>query len=153
MSRSLVTILSLIVLMISCARKTVPITDEYEKINSLLPKVDSLPLATPCDVAGPVISRAKNFVGTVLYYGHPEYHGNTGMYCILYSVPNTIDSRIYGYVCNMPDKFKQIGLEVLFSGDYYHAYKDIRHTGRDGQTLLYLRLETIRVHEGVVLPR
>ena len=136
MSRSLVTILSFTALIISCARKTVPIADEYERINSLLPKVDSFPLPTPCDIAGPVISRAKNFVGTVLYYGHPEYHGNTGMYCIIYSVANTADSQIFGYVCNMPNQFKQKGLQVMFSGEYYHAYKDIKHTGRDGQALV-----------------
>ena len=144
MSKSLVTILSFTALMISCARKPVPIADEYERISSLLPKVDSFPLPTPCDIAGPVISRAKNFVGTVLYYGHPEYHGNTGMYCIIYSVPNTIDNRIFGYVCNMLDKFKQKGLGVIFSGEYYHAYKDIKPTGRDGEPLMYLRLESIR---------
>ena len=145
MSRSLVTILSFTALIISCARKPVPIADESERINSLLPKVDSFPLPTPCDIAGPVISRAKNFVGTVLYYGHPGYHGNSGMYCIIYSVPNTTDSRKYGYVCNMPDKFKQIGLQVVFSGEYYHAYKDIKPTGQDGQALMYLRLESIRL--------
>ncbi len=103
-----------------------------------------MPSPTPCDIAGPVISRAKNFVGTVLYYGHPEYHGNTGLYCIIYTIPNTTDSQKFGYVCNMPDKFKQIGLEVIFSGEYYHAYKDIKPTGRDGQALMYLRLKSIR---------
>ena len=103
---------------------------------------DTLP--TPCDIAGPVISRAKNFVGTVLYYGHPEYHGNTGLYCIIHSIPNTSGNQKFGYVCNMPDKFKQKGLEVIFSGEYYHAYKDIKPTGHDGQALMYLRLESIR---------
>ena len=132
--------------MTSCTKKTLSKTAVSlpANINQFVTEVDTMPLPTPCDIAGPVISRAKDFVGTVVYYGHPGYHGNTGMYCILHSVPNTADNRIYGYVCNMPDKFKQIGLDVIFSGDYYHAYKDIKHTGRDGQALMYLRLESIR---------
>jgi hypothetical protein len=75
------------------------------------------------DIAGPVISRAKKFVGTVLYYGHPEYHGNTGLYCIYTSIPNTSGNQKFGYVCNMPDKFKQKGLKVIFSGEYYMLTK------------------------------
>ena len=131
----------------NCSKRTIPVVTSSlpSKPTLAISEIDTLPLPTPCDIAGPVISRAKNFVGTILYYGHPEYHGNTSMYCILYSVPNTADSRIYSYVCNMPDKFKQIGLQVIFSGNYYHAYKDIKHTGRDGQALMYLRLESIRL--------
>ncbi len=130
----------------SCSKRTIPIVTSSLPFKPTLAiiEIDTLPLPTPCDIAGPVISRAKNFVGTVLYYGHPQYHGNTGLYCIIYTIPNTIDSQKFGYVCNMPDKFKQKGLQVMFSGEYYHAYKDIKPTGRDGQALMYLRLESIR---------
>jgi hypothetical protein len=101
-------------------------------------------LLNPCDIAGPVVSQAKEWEGVVTYRGHPEYHGNTGLYCIIHSEPT--DSFWFGYVCNqMPDQFKRNGLRVIFSGKYYHAYKDIPPTGRDSQRLLYLRLETIRM--------
>ena len=104
---------------------------------------DTLP--NPCDIAGPVVGQAKEWAGVVTYQGHPLYHGNTGLYCIIHSEPT--DSFWFGYVCNqLPDQFKQNGLKVIFSGQYYHAYKDIPPTGRDSQRLLYLRLETIRMH-------
>ena len=130
----------------SCSKKTIPVVTSSmpSKPTLAIIDIDTVSLPTPCEIAGPVISRAKSFVGTVLYYGHPEYHGNTGLYCIIYTVPNTTDSQLFGYVCNMPDDFKKSGLKVLFSGEYYHAYKDIKPTGHDGQALLYLRLKSLR---------
>lgn len=137
--------LAQLLLTINCSRRSSLILARSQSTD--LPSTvivdDTLP--TPCDIAGPVVGQAKEWEGVVTYYGHPQYHGNTGLYCIIHSEP--IDSAWLGYVCNqMPDKFKQNGLRVIFSGKYYHAYKDIKHTGRDSQRLLYLRLQTALLH-------
>lgn len=136
-------IMSLILsLLLSCSKKivstnTIPSTKTATKLAATDPTV--IPIDTNCHISGPIIAQAKDWEGYV------QYLGNTKLYSITYTVPNTIDSQWIGYVCNMPDEFKRGGLKVVFSGNYYHAYKYIKHTGIDGHPQFYLSLERIRM--------
>ena len=103
-------------------------------------KPDLLPpvLDSNCHISGPVIDRVKDRIGYV------AYRGDVPLYSIIYTPPYDSDSQTIGYVCNIPDKFKRIGLKVKFSGEYYHAYKYIKMRSA-GETVLYLRLESIEI--------
>lgn len=101
-------------------------------------KADSIPHSfdADCHITGPVISRAKDFEGSVYL------RGDSKLYSITYAVPNTSDTEQVGYVCNMPEKFKKDGLLVRFIGDYYHAYKYFQKT-HAGEIVMYLYLTSI----------
>lgn len=102
-------------------------------------KADSIPHSfdADCHITGPVISRAKDFEGSVYL------RGDSTLYSITYGVPNTSDTQIVGYVCNMTENFKKDGLRVKFSGDYYHAYKYFQKT-HAGEIVMYLYLTSIK---------
>lgn len=131
-----------LLILVTCTRKTLSTTTlPPVEVASKLTAIDSVvaPTDTNCHISGPVIAQAKDWEGYVYFLG------NTKLYSITYTVPNTIDTQWIGYVCNMPDEFKRGGLKVMFSGKYYHAYKYIKHPGIDGRPQLYLSLEKIRI--------
>ena len=140
---SLIAVLTVSALSITnCVRNTSSIAKlPAEKIRSSLIAIDSVvaPIDTACHIDGPVINHADNWEGEV------RFTGRSSLYCIVYTVPNTTDTQLFGYVCNLPNEFKRSTLKVIFSGKYYHAYKSIKHPGIDGQPQLYLSLEKIRM--------
>lgn len=137
-----VSLLLILLLNGTCARKTAQIThaDVPFKTNLTNMVIDSIPttLDSNCHIFGPVVSQLTSKQGTI------TYREGIPLYSITYGIENTFDSKWIGYVCNMPDKFKHIGLKVIFSGKYYHAYKYIERKTA-GETNLYLQLDSIRI--------
>lgn len=136
---------SLLFIMLSsltCSQKTVLISDGNLSVKRSLAvvPVDSIPtsLDSNCHLSGSIISQVKDKEGYV------SYRGNVPLYSIETTPPYDSDSKTVGYVCNMPDKFKRVTLKVRFSGKYYHAYKYINQVSA-GETILYLRLDSIRI--------
>lgn len=139
-------ILSLLLILLlswTCAKKTAQITSTTlpVKPSSAVVAVDSIPtsLDANCHISGPVILQVKDKEGYI------AYRGGVPLYSIVTTPPYDSDSQTIGYVCNMPDKFKRATLKVRFSGKYYHAYQHINRINA-GETILYLRLESIKLH-------
>jgi cytochrome c-type biogenesis protein CcmE len=86
-----------------------------------------------CD-SGIVVKTAKNKVGLVSYIQAEN------QYLVNFHEPGTYDSVDVGYTCNLPEKFRQEGLRVVFSGVYRkHPVPSIL----GGYTNYYLELTKI----------
>lgn len=67
----------------------------------------------PCSNAGKFIKKVKSVTGQI-------YLDSTRQqYFIQRAIPGTYDSVDVGYLCNLPEEFRQTGLKVEFSGSYY----------------------------------
>lgn len=139
-SNKLVIILFILLLFAHCQRKDFQGSDNSSRktITTISTEVDSIPksIDADCHITGPVISHAEDFEGLVTFRGDSE------LYSITYAVPNTGDTELIGYACNMPVRFKKPGSRVKFSGDYYHAYKYLQKA-HAGESVLYLYLTSI----------
>ena len=148
MNCRIVSLLMILLLNGTCAKKTAQITQATlpVKASSTITVVDSIPttldsnchIYSNCHISGPVVLHVKDKEGYV------TYRGNIPLYSIVTTPPYDSDSQTIGYVCNMPDKFKRATLKVRFSGRYYHAYKYIERKTA-GETNLYLQLDSIRM--------
>lgn len=84
--------------------------------------------------SGEVLKKAKKRIGTVV--SNPA----DSTYIISYHEPGTYDSVDFGYVCNLPDNMKEVGLKVEFSGEYR---KHPLPGAFGGSTNYYLKLTDI----------
>lgn len=139
-ANKLVGLVFVLLLFVQCQRKGFRGNDNLSRKNTTVidTEIDSIPksIDADCHITGPVISHAENFEGLV------TFRGDSKLYSITYAVPNTGDTELIGYVCNIPVKFKKPGLHVKFSGNYYHAYKYLRKA-HAGESVLYLYLTSI----------
>lgn len=51
--------------------------------------------------------------------GTVAYDSTSSRYLIVMHVPGTIDSREGGFVCELPERYRQVGKQVLVSGTLY----------------------------------
>jgi hypothetical protein len=91
---------------------------------------------TACLESRPTIRRVDNLVGQIKYTPGQE------LYSINYSVPGTYDSVWIGFACNLPDEYKTVGKQVIFSGEYREGPKGL--TTFAGAEVYYLFLTSIR---------
>lgn len=66
-----------------------------------------------CSDAGKFVKKVKSVTGSVLFDSTRQ------QYAIRRGIPGTYDSVDVGYLCNLPEEFRQTGLKVEFSGSYY----------------------------------
>ena len=67
----------------------------------------------PCPNAGKFVKKVELVTGQV------NLDSTRHQYAIQRAIPGTYDSVDVGYVCNLPEEFRQAGLQVEFSGSYY----------------------------------
>lgn len=96
------------------------------------------PTQTACFEQSPVIRRVENLVGRISQTQGQE------LYAINYFVPGTIDSFWVGYTCNLPNAYKTVGKEVIFSGEYRKGPEGVTRLG--GEESYYLFLTSIRAN-------
>lgn len=65
-----------------------------------------------CFESRPLIRRSTNLTGRI------SFSKEENLYSINRSVPGTYDSVWVGFVCNLPDEYKILNKEVVFSGEY-----------------------------------
>lgn len=90
---------------------------------------------TACFGRSPVIRQAKNLIG------HISRTQGQELYSINYSVPGTYDSVWIGFACNLPDAYKIVGKEVIFSGEYRKGPEGV--IAFSGEESYYLFLTSI----------
>ena len=101
----------------------------------LLP-IDAPVTQAACFQQNPVIRRVENLVGRVSQTQGQE------LYTIDYSVPGTYDSAWVGFTCNLPEEYKTVSKEVIFSGEYRKG--PVGLTTPVGYETYYLFLTAIR---------
>ncbi|GGF07519.1 hypothetical protein [Hymenobacter cavernae] len=97
---------------------------------------DSLTSLAACSIETEVVGKANQYEGYVRYVAEEQ------RYAIAYHIPRTIDSQIYGVVCNLPEEFQQEGKKVKFSGTY-RKYNGPAKPVFGGQSFEYLELKSI----------
>lgn len=91
----------------------------------------------PCNLKAKTVKEASNQIGFVAYSEHES------KWLIIVSQTGTYDSQDLGIVCNdLPENFQQIGMKVLFSGEYKEYDKD-PNGPLPGQTYYYLFISNI----------
>lgn len=96
-----------------------------------------LPADQPaCFNSRPVIRQSNDLTGRI------SYSKDQNTYFISYGVPGTYDSVWVGYVCNLPDEFRVLNKQVVFSGEYREAPEILGRFG--GEENYYLFLTAIR---------
>lgn len=96
-----------------------------------------LPANQPaCFSSRPVVRQSTNLTGRI------SYSKDQNTYFISYGVPGTYDSVWVGYVCNLPEEFKVLDKQVVFSGEYREAPEIPGRFG--GEESYYLFLTAIR---------
>ncbi|RYF72483.1 MAG: hypothetical protein EOO39_12085 [Cytophagaceae bacterium] len=96
------------------------------------------PTQAACFESRPTIRRVENLVGRISQTQGQE------LYSINYSVPGTYDSVWIGFSCNLPDEYKTVGKEVVFSGEYRKGPEGIATFA--GAEVYYLFLTSIRAN-------
>ncbi|WP_324678884.1 hypothetical protein [Hymenobacter sp. GOD-10R] len=76
------------------------------------------------------------------YEGYVHFVTEEQRYAIVYHIPGTYDSQIYGVVCALSEEFRQEGKKVKFSGTY-KEYNGPAKPVFGGQEYRYLELKTI----------
>ncbi len=89
-----------------------------------------------CDNAREAVKSVKDQKGFVWF----EVQSKT--YSVFVGIDGTYDCSDIGIPCNLPDKYKEEGLEILFSGKYYKC-KEFSPI-IPGQTYYYLELTEIK---------
>ncbi|QDK80627.1 hypothetical protein EXU85_19245 [Spirosoma sp. KCTC 42546] len=121
MERSVLLILLLIGVGVSCQKDNLPIP----------------PSANPaCFESNPVTHQAKSLKGMV------GYRQDVAMYTVNYHLPGTIDSQWTGLVCNLPSDYQVVGKQVQFSGEYRSTLGNIKPLF-GGEEIYYLYLSSI----------
>jgi len=92
--------------------------------------------AQSCFAAASVTGKADRYEGRVRFVPQEQ------RYAIVYSVPRTYDSQVYGVVCNLPEEFLQEEKKVKFSGTY-REYSGPAKPYMGGQSYEYLDLKSI----------
>ena len=64
-----------------------------------------------CDCGNQTIATITNQTGEI------RFHDELGKYVIYRHVPNTIDSSDNYFLCQVPEAFQEVGLQVRFSGE------------------------------------
>ena len=100
-----------------------------------------LPLNAPttqiaCFEQSPVIRRVENLIGRISQTQGQE------LYSINYGVSGTYDSVWVGFTYNLPDAYKTVGKEVIFSGEYRKGPPGVSTFG--GEDSYYLFLTSIQ---------
>lgn len=67
----------------------------------------------PCPNAGEFVKKVESVMGLV------QFDSTRQQYTIRRALPSTYDSVDVGYLCYLPEEFRQSGLKVEFSGSYY----------------------------------
>lgn len=67
----------------------------------------------PCQNAGKFVKKVESVIGRM------NFDSTRQQYAIQRAIPGTYDSVDMGYLCNLPEEFRQPGLKVEFSGSYY----------------------------------
>jgi hypothetical protein len=70
-------------------------------------------LSELCPDAGKFVKKVESVTGLV------QFDSTRQQYLIQRAIPGTYDSVDVGYLCNLPEEFRQPGLKVEFSGSYY----------------------------------
>lgn len=124
-----VNLLLLTASMLSCKK------DEADQPYPLL-AINAPTTQTACFEQSPVIRRVESLVGRISQTQGQE------LYSINYGVPGTYDSVWIGFACNLPDAYKVVGREVIFSGEYRRGPEGV--TAFVGGESYYLFLTSIR---------
>ena len=66
-----------------------------------------------CPDAGKFVKKVESVIGRM------NFDSTRQQYAIQRAIPGTYDSVDMGYLCNLPEEFRQPGLKVEFSGSYY----------------------------------
>lgn len=70
-------------------------------------------ISEQCPDAGKFAKKVESVIGRM------KFDSTRQQYAIQRAIPGTYDSVDVGYVCNLPEGFRQTGLKVEFSGSYY----------------------------------
>lgn len=96
-----------------------------------------LPANQPaCFRSRPLVRQSTSLTGRI------SYSKDQNAYFISYSVPSTYDNVWVGYVCNLPEEYKVLDKQVVFSGEYREAPEILSRFG--GEESYYLFLTAIR---------
>lgn len=128
MKRTLTLLVALSALL-SCQR------DKAEEPAPLLP-ITAQTSQSVCFESRPLIRRVTNFTGRI------SFSKDENLYTINYGVPGTYDSVWTGLVCNLPDTFKVLDKQVVFSGEYRKG-PDMAST-LGGEEVYYLFLTAVK---------
>jgi hypothetical protein len=75
--------------------------------------------------------------------GYLWYNNDQQKYAIYIGISGTYDSQIVAVLCEVPEKFKKEGIQVLFSGKYRQFGKQPENS-LPGQIYYYLQLTNIK---------
>jgi len=92
--------------------------------------------AKSCFGTADIIGKADQYIGHVWFIEEEK------RYAVVYYVPGSIDSQVYGIVCDLPKEFQQERKRVKFSGTY-RAYNGPAKPVLGGQSFAYLELKAI----------
>lgn len=70
-------------------------------------------ISARCPDAGKLVKKVKSVIGRM------KFDSTRQQYAIQRAIPGTYDSVDMGYLCNLPEEFRQPDLQVEFSGSYY----------------------------------
>jgi hypothetical protein len=104
--KTILSVLGLLGVLISCNR------DSNEAPLPILPLTVLQNDQPACFESRPVVRQSTNLAGRI------SYSKEENLYFIRYGVPGTYDSVWIGYVCNLPEEYKVLNKQVVFSGEY-----------------------------------
>ena len=96
-------------------------------------KVDPISSAN-CPEAGAFAKEVKSVTGLVGYFKPKDLY-------FLQVATSNLDALDLGFVCNLPDEYKEEGLQITFSGKYYHLKESLKLTA--GSSSYYLDLSQL----------
>lgn len=91
---------------------------------------------TVCFESRSLIRRVADLTGRI------SFSKEENLYTISRGVPGTYDSVWVGFVCNLPDEYKVLNKQVVFSGEYRKGPDRITTFG--GEETYYLFLTAVR---------
>ena len=104
--KAIVSIATLLAVLTSCNK------DNSETPLPILPLTVLQTDQPACFESRPVIRQSTNLTGRV------SFSKELNSYFISYSVPGTYDTDWIGFVCNLPEAYKMLNKQVVFSGEY-----------------------------------
>jgi hypothetical protein len=128
--KPILSIATLLGVLISCNR------DTNESPMPVLPLTVLRNDQPACFESRPVIRQSTNLTGRV------SFSKEVNSYFISYGVPGTYDSVWIGFVCNLPEAYKVLNKQVIFSGEYRKGPDRAPNFG--GEESYYLFLTDIK---------
>ena len=72
-------------------------------------------VSADCPDCGKKVEEIEDRTGSV------QFDASSSQYVIVMHIPGTIDAFVAGYICNLPEKYRQTGKQVVVSGTFYET--------------------------------